>query len=285
MLKLEYENERGNSLTFGVQTNACKLISWSGLSEAEIEPQTSTGFAQHGVAYYGSLLSPRTIAVTVVVQRQDAAQLVQAREQMQAVFNPLLKGVLKIAPLGGAFKYAADCVVIETPTINGQGSDHYQMYDISFYVPSGVIRSYEKHVLKMEGFVGGLKFPLRFPIRFASRGNIADIEYTGHLASPVAVEFWGPATNPMVQNRVTGKYIELTIALGEGERVVVNNDPSGPQIYKVVNGEYVPAFHLINPDCDLGDFNLQLGANGFSYVAASGAPQAYLFWHDLYAGV
>lgn len=285
MLKLEYTNERNQSWTFGVGVPDCLLTTWSGLSAAEVSAQTLSGFDQHGVCYYGSLLQPRTIAVSVVLVRESAQSLAQARQRMLSVFNPLLKGVLYIAPLGEAFTHAVDCVVIEPPTMKNAGSNHFQMFDLSFYVPSGVIRSANKHDIRMEGFVGGLKWPLRFPIRFAQRGNVQRIDYAGHLPAPLTVSFLGPARDPRVNNITSGKYIQLDVELRENERIVVDNDPAGPKVYLEYNGAVTPAFHRIDPDCDLGDFDLALGINDLNYVAGAGNPVAGLCWHDLYTGV
>src|SRR5690606_29914750 len=103
--------------------------------------------------------------------------------------------------------------VSESVPVFPSGTDNrgntYQRGLISLLCPSPFWLDNFTSGEQMSYLMGGLKFPLRLGTSFSQRGFKKKLVNVGDVATPVKIEFKGPATNPVVYNRTTGEFIRV----------------------------------------------------------------------------
>ena len=100
----------------------------------------------------------------------------------------------------------------------------------------------------------------------------------------MAIEFNGPTELPKITKIDTGEFIEVSVALLEGEKLIINTDKSSIEV-KIVNaqGEEIPAYNYINPLSSY--FMLSEGLNNLMFNVAYGNPVVKVYYMERYVGV
>lgn len=77
--------------------------------------------------------------------------------------------------------------------------------------------------LTLPVLAGGVRFPLRFPLRFGGSTTFgdADVVNDGNMPAPAKVTFTGPLTTPSITNVTTGQSVTYNDTLADGETVVL----------------------------------------------------------------
>lgn len=285
MQKITFTNAENQSVTLK-DTFPYLLQNLSGMGAPNITSLIQRGFQQEGVSYYGNLLEPRIISFRIVISSKQKDTLLSMREEIFKVFNPGLgDGVLEYD--NGYENYRINCSVYGGPTeIIGQGArgPTMQSFDITLLCPRPAWESKIRSEVKLVGFVGGLTFPITFPISLAGQGDRIDIEYTGTLAAPLLIEFRGPADVPKIIKSQTQEFVEVNLEIMEGEKLFIDTTPGAINVYKDDGeGSVEPAFNYINPSSEY--FRLTSGLNTLAFSAGSGNPEVYLYWREQYVGV
>ena len=71
---------------------------------------------------------------------------------------------------------------------------------------------------------------------------VINVVNMGDVETPVKIEFQGPATNPKIENRTTGEYIQVQRNLSLGDTLLLTTDFGAKRVE--ING--VNAFHYID---------------------------------------
>ena len=203
LTSIKITNINGESINLG---NAAPyfLEMIDGSLGVELENQKSPN--QDGITYIDNTLSSRDISIEgIIISRNNPDEVLKHRRKMQRVLNPKL-GEVTIRYSSKEIK----AVVESTPIFPAAGRGHfYQKYLINLicHNPFWLDTFYESS--EMSYIMGGIKFNLKIPTKFSSRGFKRKAVNSGDVDSPVKIEFTGPATNPSVTNETTGEVIQV----------------------------------------------------------------------------
>lgn len=135
-------------------------------------------------------------------------------------------------------------------------------------------------------WVGGWKFKFSLPFKLKERGESKkNIINSGHVETPIEIEFHGPAVNPKVTNLTTGEFIRVKRELTSDDVLYINTAFRKKKVEILRNGEREDAFDYI--DLDSVFFSLQVGDNMIEYQSENGIdPQSVqIYYYNRYIGV
>ncbi|MCK4500685.1 phage tail family protein [Candidatus Babeliales bacterium] len=289
MFKLTFKNAEGETLEMGAVFPYI-LGKHSGLSSNDVITQTSKGYNQNGSYYYGSLDNARTINMTVYFNYASDVEGREKQKHIAKIFNPRL-GMGQIVYEDSYGKYIIDGVVSLKPVIYRIDENEYSMtkaFDVVLTCPKPDWLSYEPKSLKMNTLIGGLTYPMSFPITFAETGTGGAIAYDGDNPADILFDFrvaegGESMTNPKVANG-KGEYIEIDRTIYAGEKILVDTNPDKPSIIFVdSDGNKSDAWENLIWGSTF--FQLTRGENLFTFTASSGDPEVYGEYREHFAGV
>lgn len=124
---------------------------------------------------------------------------------------------------------------------------------------------------------GGLRFPLRFPIRFtgSSDSGEATLLNAGNRPSLPLIQINGPVTDPILTNVTTGQWIKYTGTLAAGEFLVIDMATQAAALNGTVDysGNITGDFWALVP----GENAVAFRAGGMT------AANVLIQWRDAYA--
>jgi Phage tail protein len=222
MQRIIFTNARGQSVE--LKSSAPFLLqSIDGLGDVDADIQTQKAPFQDGSTYIDSVLQERVISLQVTILADDTPTLLRHRQFLSSVFNPKLgKGILR---------YENDYMVREIEAVPDKvpvfpsGRENrgplFQKALVNLLCPEPFWLDKFSKSEKMSYILGGLSFPLRLGTSFAQRGYKKVLYNKGDVPTPVTIEFYGPATNPIVWNRTTGEFIKVNRTLAETDKLVI----------------------------------------------------------------
>jgi hypothetical protein len=225
MQRIIYTNARGQSVE--LKSSAPFLLELiDGLGDVDADIQTQKAPFQDGSTYIDTVLQERAISMQIAILASDTATLLQQRQYLASVFNPKLgKGVLRYE--NGETVREIEAVPDSVPAFPS-GQDNrgpiFQKALVNLLCPEPFWLDEFSTSEKMSYILGGLSFPLRLGTMFANRGFKKVLYNQGDVATPVTIEFYGPATNPVVWNRTTGEFIRVSRTLAETDKLVITTD-------------------------------------------------------------
>lgn len=272
-------NQSGESITLGNQAPYF-LETIDGVGEVDVNIESQKGPRQDGSTYIDNTLGNRAITIQgMIVTKDDPAEVKEARRKMQRVFNPKL-GEVVITYQGKEIKG-----IVETTPIfpSGQGNKgiYYQRYLIHLLCHQPFWLDTYSESREMSYITGGLKFKLSLPTTFSYRGFRRKAINEGDVATPVEIEFTGPAINPTVSNLTTGEMMRVNRLL-DADDVLEISTAFGDKYVKI-NGQN--AFHYI--DLDSTFWQLQPGDNILSYTSNNDSinTKVIVRWKNRYVGL
>ena len=275
--ELAYTNAQGLEIAFRAQergntfiapdepaqldTGGYKLIAFEGFGEVEAEHQMTKSPYQDGESHTGTTLNPRYPYLELIMMSNNWESLSELRRHASRVFNPKVEGTFEIHY--GDKRYALDVVPEALPYfVSEDAVGKTQKASISFRAPDPYWQSVTESEAEIVTWIGGLTFPLVFPISFAQAGaKKINVINGGDVETPVRVEITGPATNPRITNVTTGEFIQVDHNLGAGEVLTVTTDFGNKRVE--IEGEN--KFHYINQETTF--FSLQAGDNIIEYTS------------------
>ncbi|SKC57571.1 phage tail family protein [Maledivibacter halophilus] len=222
----------------------------------DIESQKSP--KQDGSTYIDNTLGIRAISIEgIIITRNEPRKVAEYKRKMERVLNPKL-GEVTILHQGKEIKAVVETTPI-FPSSEGSRGLFYQKYLIHLICHNPFWVDSFTESREMSYLMGGIKFNLRLPTNFSNRGFRRKCINDGDVATPVIIEFNGPATNPTVINMTTGEFIRVNRSLGEDD--VLSISTTFGEKYVRINGDN--AFHYI--DLDSVFWSLTPGDNILSY--------------------
>lgn len=277
---LSYRNPDNQVIEIGYGGDY-QLHEWYGMGASEVLPVTARGYRQQGYTYQGATLGMRIITVNI----RYVGEYYRHKDMIDRTFNPLL------GP--GVLTYTNDftsrsITVLPTLPATPLTRDGYHVvtveltaYDPFFYDPA-------ENALKLGDYRGGLTFPMKFDpsIRFAQKGDMANIEIVGDVESPLRAEFRGPAVKPKLTNVTTGEFIEVDATLAAGDTLWINTAYGNKTvIIHRADGTEENAYNLITVDSSF--MQLQRGQNRLEFTSegsGDAGTEVYLYWRNRYIG-
>lgn len=278
-----YTNPRGKKIELNYDGDYL-IDSYDGLTNAAIEPITIKGYRQNGYTLNGLTYGSRLINITFYLCGRNAEDLYKKRAELSSVFNPLLgEGLLTYT--NDYTSKSIRCIPSVAPTINDRtGLLLSVAVELTAHNPFWFDTA--ESALLLEGFTGGLKFPIKFSPsqKFANKDTVAVVRIEGDIPSPIRAEFRGASLKPRLTLTNTGEFIEVDKEMSAGEKMIITTEYGNKNvIYENANGDHSSAYHLINLDSTF--FSLPYGENTISFTSQLGEPQVYIYWRNYYAGV
>lgn len=263
------------------------MLDISGLGTNPVTPQITKGFDQNGVYLHGTNESERIINIAALFVGTSDIDLEAKRRELARIFNPSL-GIGELVYTNTVAKYKIAAQVVIKPDPVPIPKTYSQQYSVTFLCPKPDWLSYESLQIKMETLLGGLSFPISFPISFAEIGAGALVEYAGDNPANILIDFrvsegGSTLTNPRLENDL-GEYIEIDKTLTIGQKILVYTDEDSPRvIFEDTDGTQEDAWGAWVYGGAF--FQLHHGVNTFAFTAASGDPEAYMTYNIHYGGV
>src|SRR5690625_61548 len=118
------------------------------------------------------------------------------------------------------------------------------------------------------GASGGLRVPVRFPVRFARSGGVRDRWATnnGENPAPVMLRFDGPMTDPVVELQGFWRFA-LSGTLAYDEYLVVDSRARSINIHSTTSPSVRAAFSWIRDGSRFSDLVIPPGQHAFSFQA------------------
>lgn len=289
MEKITFTNSRGQTVELG-EAAPYILTKIEGLGGVGTDVQTQKSPFQNGETYIGNQLEPRSLSMEITIVSNSEDDIVAKRRQLLQAFNPTLgEGTLLYE--FGSLRREIKAISDSAPTFPDAGSFKtlQQPALIQLYCANPFWFEKAAHDEEMAEWVGGLTFPLRLPMTFASRSSKQStvIRNDGDVETPVTFEFLGPAANPRITNETTGEYIQINREITADERLIVTTGFGNKTVIlkEMTAGRESNAFNWI----DLGStfFQLGIGDNLISYNAGTSQKNAKVWvkWRNQYVGV
>lgn len=225
------------------------------------------------------------ISIEFLIVQEDGYHNVSAsRVQIAKAFNPKL-GL-------GTLRYENDHLVRENKAIaesvpiypDGPRTETIQKGLINLICPSPFWEDITPENYKLEDFVGNFRFPFKFPVRFASRGDSRELVNKGDVPTPIKVTFCGESINPKITNLTTGEFIKVNRSILLNYSLVINTEFGNKEVKIVApDGVEQNAFSYI--DLESSFFMLNVGENRFSFITDGGQPEVYIEYRNKYLGV
>lgn len=139
---------------------------------------------------------------------------------------------------------------------------------------------------RINTWVGGWKWKFTLPFRMKVRGEPQqEIINSGHVETPVEIEFHGPAVNPRITNLTTGEFIRIKRELTSDDVLYINTAFGKKTVEIERSGVREDAFDYI--DLASSFFSLQPGSNIVEYQSENGLdPQSVrIYYYNRYIGV
>jgi hypothetical protein len=276
-LNVVITNKKGESITLGNQAPYFleKIDTNLGV---DIENQKSPN--QDGLTYIDNTLDSRAISIEgMIITKNNPNMVLECKRKMQKVLNPKL-GEVALLYQGKEIKAIAESTPF-FPSSEGNRGIYYQKYLINLicHDPFWLEPFYESK--EMSYLMGGIKFNLKLPTTFSYRGFKRKCINDGDVATPVKIEFKGPAINPTVINQTTREFIRINKELGEDDILTISTKFG--EKYVKVNGEN--AFHYI--DLDSVFWSLVPGENILSYESNNDSIKTRVLvkWRNRYIGL
>jgi len=288
MEKFKFINSEGVSLEIS-DSEPYILNDISGTGNAEANIQTSDPYQQNGSIFLDSLAKPRKIKIEVEIVGKDRTEMKTYTASLMTIFNSLLKeGTIIYTNDAGSWRiYGA---VYDGPRIYRKDDyPFHQFASVSFFCADPFWLAPIDKQIKMSDFVGGLTFPMTFPITFAERGKGGKINYTGNVPAPMILDFrvadgGTSVTNPKIQNE-KNEAIQVQRVILPGERLIINTNTKKLSVTHIAeDGTETDAWGSLY---GVNNTYLQLhkGENVFQFSALSGDPELYLTYAARYSGI
>lgn len=213
-------NQKGESITLGNHAPYFLQII-DGVGEVPVAIESQKAPYQDGSTYIDNVLENRAISIEgMIITKNNPAALKEARRRMQRVLNPKLGEVTIVYQ-----EKEIEGVVESAPVFpGGQGNKglYYQKYLINLHCHQPFWQDTFETRKEVTVWLGGLRFPLRLPSRFAMKGMpVVNLINEGDVETPVRIEYKGPATHPRITNRTTGEYVQVNRQLSVDDVLVI----------------------------------------------------------------
>lgn len=267
MQRIIFTNSRGQSVE--LKSSAPFLLqSVDGLGDVDADVQTQKAPFQDGSTYIDSVLQERAISLEVVIIASDKPTLLQQRQYLASIFNP------KLGP--GMLRYENGEVVREIEAVPDgvpvfpSGRENrgpiFQKALVNLLCPNPFWKSTK--ITEEPTFEPLFSFPFEGMFQIGIQRDARIIVNDGDAPAPLQIEFYGPATNPVIMNKTTGEFIKVNQTLGENEIMEIDTTPGKKSVYFIQpDGTKRNVFNWIDPESTF--FQLVVGENEIEYSADS----------------
>jgi hypothetical protein len=263
--KIIFTNSRGQSLVLS-QSLPFILSKVDGLGDVQADNQTQRAPFQDGTTYIDTVLSERFITLEIGIFANSTRELSNVRQQFSAVFNPKLgEGLLQYVYDGEIKEIQA--IPEHVPTyISGSGNrmGEFQKAMLTLKCPNPYWKS--PQVTEEPTFEALFQFPFEGEFEIGVQRDERTILNDGDSPTPLEIEFYGLAVNPIITNKTTGEFIKVNRTIAEGEYMRIDTTKGRKRVEFISSsGTVTNVFNWIDLESTL--FELVVGENVLEYSA------------------
>lgn len=259
MQKVTFTNSRGDSIE--LYQSPFFLNKIEGLGDVNVDVQKQKAPGQDGSTYIDALFEERHIPLEVVILED----LLVNRQYISKVFNPKL-GEGTLTYQNDIVTRSISAIPEHVPTFEDVRPRKTQMVVIDLICMNPFWKSDD--VTEEPTFESLFQFPFEGVFQMGIQRDQRIITNDGDTPSPIYVEFYGPATNPIITNVTTGEFIKVNRTLAEGEYMRIDTTNGNKSVEFVSpDGLVTNVFNWI--DLNSSFFKLVVGDNDIQYSADS----------------
>jgi hypothetical protein len=265
MQKITFTNSRGQSIEL---SNHAPYIfaKLDGLGDVDADIQTQKAPFQDGSTYTDSILSERLLTFEVAIIGNDFADVQQKRQYFATVFNPKLgEGTIRYENESGVKEIKA---IPDNVPVFPSGMENrihtFQRALVNLICPNPYWLDEYETSKQMSFLMGGLSFPLFLGSHFSQRSFKRKFMNSGDVPTPVSIDFYGPAFNPVIKNNTTGEFIQVNRTLEETDKLIISTEFGNKSVeIEDEQGNRTNVFNWI--DLESSFFQLIQGENEIEY--------------------
>lgn len=256
------------------------VIDYEGIEAAEYSL-----VSEENINYAGATKKKKKIlqrAVDIEFEYTGLAKS-EKRQELIGFFSPYHPGILTVTYLGVSRQ-------IEYEVVKFQYKDKNIYDSLQCFVELVCLDpNFRDNIQTGENistWIKGWKWKFTLPFKMKERGESRKtIINSGHVETPVEIQFHGPAVNPKITNLTTGEFIRIKRELTSDDTLYINTAFGQKRVEITRNGVREDAFDYI--DLASSFFSLQVGDNVIEYQSENGIdPQGVeIYYHNRYIGV
>lgn len=258
------------------------ITNYEGIESTDYELEKSININSIGEKKKRKKILSRPITVEFDYLGSDENKA-RKRQELIRFFTPFSTGTLIVNYLGVERKIEYEVVnfIIVSKLINEPLSCLLELecMDPMF---SDIIQTGDR----ISTWINGWRWPFTLPFKLKQRGESKkNIINSGDVATPVEIQFHGPAVNPKITNLTTGEFIRVKRELTTDDTLYINTAFGKKKVEIIRNGVSEDAFDYI--DLASSFFSLQVGDNVIEYSTENDLdPQSVaIYYYNRYLGV
>lgn len=271
-----------NGKSLDLDDKEYSIVDYEGLeaSDYELEKQININYIGGKMCRKKILSRPISVEFDFVGPDEN---MPARRQELIAFFSPYRSGELAVEYLGAKRK-----IEYEVSSFHISSKNKYDqlscLAELDCMDPA--FRDILQTGSRIDTWVGGWRWKFILPFRMKVRGEPQkEIINSGHVETPVEIEFHGPAVNPRITNLTTGEFIRIKRELTSDDTLYINTAFGKKTVEIERNGIREDAFDYI--DLASSFFSLQPGSNVVEYQSENGLdPQSVeIHYYNRYIGV
>lgn len=258
------------------------IVDYSGLeaTDYEIEKEKNINFIGERKKRKQILSRPISVEFDYIGANSNKSK---KRQELISFFSPFYDGVLTVTYMGiqRQILYEVSNFLMNNKNVYDQLSC---LLELECMDPAFLDCIEQSELIST--WIGGWSFPFSFPIQMKERGEPkANVINSGHMETPVLIEFHGPATNPYVKNLTTGKVVKIETELTSDQVLYIDTTFGKNTVEIEKNGIRTEASQLISIDSRF--WRLQVGDNMIEYGSDNALQDndVVIRYHNRYLGV
>ncbi len=213
-----------------------------------------------GRSYVDSALEIRPLSFKIMILANSIDEMIGYRKQLLSAFNPKLgpgKLIYRLGDITREIEAISELAPVFPETDDMRDfKDVMQPGLIQLYCPDPLWQDPFETSNEIVNWIGGMIFPLTLPTQFSTAGEkTINIYNEGDVATPVRIEITGKATNPKIEKKLTGEFIQVNTTVADGEKMIITTHFGNKRVE--LDGGNV--FHKIALESIF--FNLDVGDN------------------------
>lgn len=256
------------------------ILDYEGLEATDYDIRTERNINYSGARIKKKSILPRPVMVEFEYRGRNREE---KRQELIAFFSPFRSGVLQVDYQG--FKRQIE---YEVESLKFKSKNLYEpltcLLELTCMDPD--FRDILQTGEKISTWIRGWKWKFTLPFKMKERGEPQrNIINSGHVETPIEIEFHGPAVNPRIINLTTGEFIRIKRELTSDDTLYINTAFGNKKVEIIRNGVREDAFDYI--DLESVFFSLQVGDNVIEYNSENGFhPQSVeIYYYNRYIGV
>ncbi|RDY22886.1 phage tail family protein [Romboutsia maritimum] len=290
--KIEYINERGQSITLDHEAPLF-LFSCEGFDGLEGEIVSSKSAYQDGISINNVMLNERILTLNCYMLIENEQQRNILKRKLYNVFNPKLKGHMKIYT-EAIERGASNLRVVQAPTfdMNYEIKNELTKFQIQIKMPLPYFEDLNENRIDFGNDIGNFFFDLEIEnegkeVSIKNNSIVTNICNEGDAETPIKVVFRAKSNvkNPSIYNVYTKEFIKINKTMQAGEEITVTTGTGNKRVESYLNGVTSNIFNLL--DIQSTFMRLDIGDNVIRYNAEELIEQleVYIYYTNYYLGV